>query len=161
MINPQNPKDVLGSTKPGLSTIPCAPLYEVAAALLTGAMKYGKHNWRAVPVRASVYYDASLRHIMAWWEGQDNDPESGLPHLAHAVAGLLLYRDASINNMVIDDRPIATGNPHIRIAAQVKALHDACSDPAAPFTQQNWCAQSGDTDVWPQSQYWETFTTYA
>jgi hypothetical protein len=35
------------------------------------------------------YFDAAQRHLWAWWEGEARDPESGLPHLAHAVACLL------------------------------------------------------------------------
>lgn len=32
----------------------------------------------------SLSYDACQRHLMAFWSGEDLDPESGLPHLAHA-----------------------------------------------------------------------------
>jgi hypothetical protein len=70
-----------------------------------GARKYGRHNYRAVGVRASVYYDAAMRHLMAWWEGEDIDPESGLSHLVKAIACLAVIRDSMVNRNWIDDRP--------------------------------------------------------
>lgn len=78
-------------------------------ALHDGALKYGRSNWRAAGVRASVYHASTLRHLMAWFEGQDNDPDSGLPHLAHALAGLAILVDAGAAGMLTDDRPIAGG----------------------------------------------------
>lgn len=49
-----------------------------------GAAKYGPENWRKVPELRRRYYAAALRHLAAWWMGEKTDPESGLPHLAHA-----------------------------------------------------------------------------
>lgn len=103
-----NPKDLIGRTKPGLSCVPCAPLFEAGRVLRHGADKYGRHNWRDLAISSSVYYDAALRHLMAWWEGEDLDPESGHPHLAHAIAGLMVLRDAQIQGKCRDDRPPAT-----------------------------------------------------
>ena len=133
-VKPSNPKDNIGSKKAGLSAVPCAPLYEVGAVLNYGGCKYGKHNWRSIGVRASVYYDAALRHLMSWWEGEDTD-ESGLPHLAHAIAGLMVYRDAEIQGMTTDDRPISTGNPSERLTEAMAVIRDRFPNPVPPFTQ--------------------------
>ena len=43
---------------------------------------------------------------MAWWEGEDVDPDSGVSHITKAIATLVVLRDSQINNMVDDDRPI-------------------------------------------------------
>ena len=52
-----------------------------------GAEKYGvDNNWQHVLDARRRYYDALMRHIAAWWDGEWLDPESGLPHLAHAAA---------------------------------------------------------------------------
>jgi hypothetical protein len=64
-------------------------------------------NWRKDPVSASTYYDAAMRHLMAWWDGQTNDPETGLPHLAHAAANLCILLDADSGPWLQDDRPLA------------------------------------------------------
>jgi hypothetical protein len=106
-VNP-NPKDVVGRTKPGVSTFPMTALFEGAAATDHGAGKYGPYNWRDDPIEAKEYLNAAMRHVAAWWEGQDLDPESGLPHLAHAIAGLAILRDAQIQGTCIDNRPKAS-----------------------------------------------------
>lgn len=103
-----NPKDELGHKKARLSPIPAPVLFEMGLALSEGARKYGRHNWRITGVRASIYYDAALRHIMAWWEGQNHDSDSGQHHLAHALACLVILRDAERAGKLDDDRPPVT-----------------------------------------------------
>jgi hypothetical protein len=73
---PSNPKDMVGVKKVPFSVISAAVTAEVGVGMLEGASKYGRHNYRAVGVRASVYYDATMRHLTAWWEGEDVDPPS-------------------------------------------------------------------------------------
>lgn len=59
----------------------------IAAALTYGAEKYGQDNWQGV--EAPRYVDAFWRHYIAFCDGEESDPESGLPHLAHAGACLV------------------------------------------------------------------------
>lgn len=100
-----NPKTVHGMSKPGIEGVPTAPLFEVGEVMRLGIRKYGLTNWRQDPISASVYYNAALRHIMSWWDGQSIDEESGQHHLAHAVACLLIMLDARAVANLIDDRP--------------------------------------------------------
>ena len=66
-----------------LSLLPGDALGPIAEVLAFGAKKYAPGNWRKVrPGRR--YLDAALRHLHAFADGEDNDPESGLSHLAHA-----------------------------------------------------------------------------
>ena len=102
---PSNPKDIMGIAKACLSAIPTIALWELGLAMLEGALKYGRHNYRGVGVRASVYYDAQNRHTDAWWEGEDIDPDSGLSHITKAIATLVVLRDAMIRGNFEDDRP--------------------------------------------------------
>ena len=104
-VKETNPKDAVGIRKAPMSTVSCLVLQELGVAMLEGARKYGRHNYRVSGVRASVYKDAAKRHIDAWWEGQDIDPGSGLSHVTKAIASLVVLRDAMINNKLIDDRP--------------------------------------------------------
>ena len=93
----------LDDGKPRMSLIDPFFLTAVAQVLTFGATKYDAHNWRG-GIAVSRLLDAALRHINAFNDGQDNDPESGLPHMAHAACCLMF-----INNMVathphLDDR---------------------------------------------------------
>jgi len=101
-----NPKDAVGTKKVPISVIPFTVLGELALALLEGARKYGRHNWRVAGVRASVYIDAVImRHLAPFWEGEDIDRESGLSHITKAIAGLTVLRDSMIQGNWVDDRP--------------------------------------------------------
>lgn len=133
-----NPKDAVGVMKAPMSTVPGPVLMEVGVAMLEGARKYGRHNYRVAGVRASVYYDAAHRHLIDWWEGQDIDPGSGLSHITKAIAGLVVLRDAMINEMWADDRPPPVKDPAWLDAlnAAAKAIIEKYPDPKAPFTRQ-------------------------
>ena len=83
-VKDTNPKDAIGVTKAPMSTVPAAVMLELGVAMLEGSCKYGRHNYRYAGVRASVYYDALMRHAMEWWEGTDIDSDSGLNHIIKA-----------------------------------------------------------------------------
>jgi hypothetical protein len=101
-----NPKDAVGVRKVPISTIPMGPVLEAGLAMLEGARKYGRHNYRVSGVRASVYFDAVVgRHLIPWWEGEDLDPDSALSHITKAIAGLLVLRDSMLSENWVDDRP--------------------------------------------------------
>ena len=104
-VKDTNPKDAIGISKAPMSTVSAAVLMEVGVAMLEGASKYGRHNYRAAGVRASVYYDALMRHAMAWWEGEDLDSDSGMSHVTKAIATLVVLRDAMLQGKFTDDRP--------------------------------------------------------
>lgn len=105
-----NPKDAVGIGKVPRSTTSARVFAEVGLAMLEGALKYGRHNYRIAGVRASVYYDAVDRHLGAWWEGQDLDPASGLSHITKAIAGLMVLRDSMLQGNWTDDRPPKTSD---------------------------------------------------
>ena len=91
--------------KPPLGMIPAAAMQAEAQVLAFGAEKYGRDNWRK-GITYTRLADAALRHIFAFLEGEDADPESGLPHLAHALCclGFLLHFEYA-PTLGIDDRP--------------------------------------------------------
>lgn len=101
-----NPKDLAGALKPSISSVPIDVLLEVGGGMQEGADKYGFFNWRETGVSSSVYYNATLRHIFAWWNREDIDPDSGIHHISKAIASLLVLRDAQMQKMIVnDDRP--------------------------------------------------------
>lgn len=102
---PTNPKDAIGIRKVPLSVVPAGVMMEVGLGMLEGACKYGRHNFRAIGVRASVYYDAAMGHLADWWEGEDIDADSNLSHVTKAICSLVVLRDAMIQEKFEDDRP--------------------------------------------------------
>lgn len=124
-----NPKDIVGVRKAPMSTVSATVMAEVGVAMLEGAAKYGRHNYRAVGVRASVYYDALMRHMFAWWDaGEDLDPDSGLSHITKAIAGLMVFRDAMINDKWVDDRPPKVPEFYADLNAKAAAILDRYAD---------------------------------
>lgn len=105
-IDTTNPKDALGYSKPPIHLVP--PVLELFASLAfkDGAVKYGPFNWRDKKVKWTVYYGAAKRHLASAFDGEDIDPISGVPHLAHAVACIAILLDAESTDCIIDDRPI-------------------------------------------------------
>lgn len=99
-----NPKTIYGIQKPSLGLVPLAALEAAAGAHQLGAEKYGPWNWREHSVAATVYIDAMLRHIKAWQEIEDIDPESGVSHLGHVIACCGILLDAQRHEKLIDDR---------------------------------------------------------
>lgn len=101
-----NPKEALGIKKVPLHVVPVGPLMELGLAMMEGGRKYGTHNYRAMGVRFSTYYDAVMRHMMSWWEGEDDDPDSGVSHVTKAIASLFVLRDSMLMENYTDDRPL-------------------------------------------------------
>jgi hypothetical protein len=99
-----NPKDLRGVIKLPLRLIPPPALAYLARAMAVGARKYGPFNWRRTEVKLTVYLEAALRHILAKADGENDDPESGLPHEAHAMACMAIILDAIAMGKLIDDR---------------------------------------------------------
>jgi len=77
-----------------LDLIPPEVLYALGAVLSHGAQKYEPRNWEK-GIHFSRVYAACLRHLLAFWDGIYTDPDSGLPHLWHALCNLvfLTYYD--------------------------------------------------------------------
>src|SRR3990167_6604477 len=125
---PSNPKDIIGSDKLPLHLWPETATALGCLGMLDGALKYGRANFLAIGVRASIYVDACRRHVNKWFEGEDLDPDSGLPHLAHALACLAILVDADAAGKLTDDRQIAGGyiaqvdalTPHVK---RLRVLH--------------------------------------
>ena len=104
-----NPKDAIGSDKMPLHLWPTTATVHGCLALLDGASKYGRQNFRAIGVRASIYYDAARRHLDAWYEGEDAAPDSGVHHLGHVLACAAIILDAAAAGKLNDDRAVAGG----------------------------------------------------
>ena len=94
-------KDDVGKLR--FDLLPVKPLESVAAIYTYGANKYDDNNWRG-GLKWGRVFGASMRHMWAFWRGEDNDTESGLPHLAHAAFGLLTLLEYTETHPELDDR---------------------------------------------------------
>jgi len=65
-------------------------LQGLAEALQFGAQKHGANDWEDVPRPQKDHFAAVMRHLWAWWGGECHDPESGLSHLSHAHARIMM-----------------------------------------------------------------------
>lgn len=80
----------------------------VAEVLAFGAKKYHAWNWITSGFTTSRLEAAIRRHLNAWKRGENNDPESGLSHLAHAACMLMfLVHQTRLPSRYghLDDRP--------------------------------------------------------
>lgn len=87
IVSAQGRKD--DSSKLRYSLLPVGTVNQVVQVLEYGSKKYADNNWQKVPNNRTRYYDAAMRHIDAWFNGDLKDDETGLPHLAHAICCLM------------------------------------------------------------------------
>ena len=94
-------KDDLGKLR--FDLIPVRPLEQLAEIYTYGAVKYDDNNWREGMSWGRVF-GAIMRHCWAFWRGEDNDPESGLSHMAHAAFGCFTLMEYVTTHRELDDR---------------------------------------------------------
>jgi hypothetical protein len=105
--------------KPRMELLPPSALVEAAKVFTFGAVKYdpilpdgrrddrtSANNWRQ-GMRWGRTYGAMQRHLQAWWDGEDLDPESGESHLSHALCCLMMLSEYEQKKEfhIHDDRP--------------------------------------------------------
>ena len=84
--------------------LPPELLEEVARVLTFGAEKYSARNWE-LGMKWSRPFGAMMRHMWAWWGGEDKDPETGYSHLSHAACCIAFLVSYERRNAGEDDRP--------------------------------------------------------
>jgi hypothetical protein len=89
--------------KAQLDLLPRRGLVAVARVLEMGRKKYGRDNWKG-GLAWSRPAGAALRHLFAWLDGESNDPESGLSHLAHVACNMLFLLEYEKTHPELDDR---------------------------------------------------------
>lgn len=133
-----NPKDSLGCQKVPYWHIPPGVKALLGLSMLEGALKYGSYNFSVEGARASVYYDAMNRHVDAWASGEDIDLESGLPHLAKAMACCAIILDTQQRGVLVDDRPPKMPEKWMdgmnKLAKELVGRHQS---PPKPYTNNN------------------------
>lgn len=86
-----------------LNLLSTEAMNQTAAVLAFGAEKYASHNWRK-GFAWSRPLAAAMRHITAFNDGENTDPESGLSHLAHAACCIMFLLEFEKTHPHLDDR---------------------------------------------------------
>lgn len=137
-VKPTNPKDAVATNKLPLHLVsPLVRAYQAIAHFL-GNVKYGAHNYRGAGIRNSVYVSALQRHVDAWWEGEENDPTDGTPHLANAQACLNILIEGKYTPSTIDDRPPSRAVSLAAVRAEFEALMPKIRERYAHMTPHHW-----------------------
>lgn len=84
--------------------IPPELLESVADILTFGAKKYGPRNWEKGMTWGRPFA-ALMRHMWAWWRGEQTDPETGKSHLWHAACCIAFLIAFEARGTGQDDRP--------------------------------------------------------
>lgn len=80
-------------------------LESTAHVLAFGQKKYSAWNWAQGTFAWSRLYGALLRHLAAFWQGEEYDKETGLPHIWHANCCMMFLSRYYNDELGTDDRP--------------------------------------------------------
>ena len=89
--------------KPRMELLDRYALEQIARVMGYGALKYSAHNWRG-GINWSRVLAAAMRHLHAYNDGEDVDPETGINHLAHAGCCIMFLLNYSKEHPELDDR---------------------------------------------------------
>lgn len=89
--------------KPDLALLPKEALDGIARAFMVGEKKYGRYNYLK-GMEWTRLISALMRHVTAFNSGEDFDKESGLNHIYHAGACVMMLIAYYENNLGKDNR---------------------------------------------------------
>lgn len=95
-------KDDLGKLR--FDLVPALSLEDLARIYTYGAQKYADRNWEK-GIEWGRVFAAMMRHLWAFWGGETTDPESGMPHMAHAAWGCFTLLEYARTHNELDTRP--------------------------------------------------------
>lgn len=106
--------------KPDLTLVDRVAEEGMVRVLMFGEGKYGRDNWRQ-GFMWNRLIAAAMRHLRAFQEGEDLDPESGLPHVDHAACMVHFLSAHYQRGLGQDDRTKAQENTVLARADDVPA----------------------------------------
>lgn len=162
MTTPKSEGRKNDSEKPPLNLISRIAMEEEAKVMAFGAQKYESWNWSR-GIAWSRVVGAGLRHLYAMADGELYDPETGLPHAAHARCCTAFLLDFMVNHPELNDLrnsiPDATGDSNqlqlhlgdnIEKPIPVRDLYwgDGAifSNPGSQATHNRQCCSNGNTE---------------
>lgn len=91
------------SGKPAVELIPREAVEAAGRAFGYGAKKYAAHNFKK-GIQYSRLAGAIIRHLEAFLDNENADPESGLSHLDHLLSSACMLKYMEVNCPEMDDR---------------------------------------------------------
>lgn len=91
------------TNKPRMELLSHVAMLEIAKVMGFGAAKYSSDNWRSGFAWRRLI-GAAMRHLSAYSDGEDKDPESGISHLAHVGCCIMFLLEHEIKGLGTDDR---------------------------------------------------------
>lgn len=92
-----------GTKRTQLGAMDPAALIELARVAGMGAEKYAAYNYLK-GFDWALAFNAMQRHALLFWSGEDDDPESGLSHMAHAAWMALALVSFAMRGLGTDTR---------------------------------------------------------
>jgi hypothetical protein len=89
--------------KPRMDLLSREALVQISQVLTFGAKKYAAQNWRKGLAWSRVL-GAAMRHLTAFNDGEDKDPETGLSHLGHLGCCVMFLLEYEKTHKELDDR---------------------------------------------------------
>jgi len=91
--------------KPSMALLPSKSLRGIAEAFTYGESKYHAYNYKTGQgLDWDRPFSATMRHLSQWNDGEDRDSDSGLSHLKHAGAAIMMLIDLVESNIGKDTR---------------------------------------------------------
>jgi hypothetical protein len=91
------------------SLVSFVALGPMVSVLMFGATKYSSHNWKKGLTYSSIS-ESLQRHLYAFMEGENDDPESKLSHLGHILCNAMFLSYMHMFKPEMDDRFIEPNN---------------------------------------------------
>jgi hypothetical protein len=102
-MNKDAPATKFDTGKPRMDLIPPEALMALGEVFAYGAKKYTDRNWEK-GMDWGRLVGATHRHFAAWMAGEDDDPESTLPHLWHVLTNVAMLAAYEVRGSGKDDR---------------------------------------------------------
>ncbi len=148
-----NPKEAPAGAKAPLDYLEPLVNPGVARAMKHGADKYGYRNYTVTPCKIRTYIGAVKRHVDAIAAGEDLDPDSGLSHWDHIIAGATCWRGAELSGMGVDNRAAVStprsdavhrdGNQDAKSGDWQEPAGEPAPPRRAPLLPENTCLRGG------------------
>lgn len=141
--------------KPRMDLLPPDALLGAAAVFGFGAAKYSDRNWEQ-GIETGRLFAAVQRHMWQWWNGEDRDGETDLPHLDHALCTLMMLRATAARGLAEDTRPYALMQPAPpapppqpeppKTRTGAECPHCGVDTPCLPSRHASWCPSANKSN---------------